>query len=160
MQVSGADSRCIAIARQVNRIIMKNDCINAISEITISEYQSNLFDWVRDDSKPDFDLGKADDCSNQLMRWIDEGRIEVLGQPPKLIEKALAYVRTAAAEKACSFRAWDAVHLFQACDWAKTIGAVVNIITNDRAFYRYINAFPEFSAHVRLYNPETGRYHP
>lgn len=72
----------------------------------------------------------------------------------------MAYVRTAAVEKACSLRAWDTVHLYQACDWAKTTGALVNIITNDLAFYKFIELFPEFTAFVKIHNPELRRYTP
>lgn len=151
---------CERIASEVERIITNSNIINAISEITIVEYQSNLFNFERDSSKPQFDLDKVDRCFHQLMVWIAQGRIEVLEQPPKLIEKAMAYIRTAAVEKACSLRAWDAVHIYQSCEWAKTTGALVNIVTNDPAFYKFIKTFPEFASHLRIYNPETKKYHP
>ena len=159
-QVSVASPSCKRIAEEVNRIIENSNNINAISEITIAEYQSKLFDWERDNSKVEFDLNKADECLHQLMKWIDNAQIEVLRQPHKLIEKAMAYTRSAAVEKACSLRAWDAAHLFQACDWAKTTGAIVNIVTNDKAFYKFIEVFPEFTAFVKIYDPESRKYTP
>lgn len=159
-QASGADKSCIRIAEEVNRLIANSDNINAISEVTIIEYQSNLFDWNRDSEKPQFDLEKVQYCFNQLMVWISQGRIEVLELPSQLMEKALAYIRAAAIEKACSLRSWDASHLCQACDWAKKTRAIVNIVTNDPAFYKFIKVFPEFTAHVKIYNPATKKTYP
>ncbi len=159
-QASDADARCKRIAGEVNRLITHADNINAISEITIVEYQSNLFNWNRDSKKTQFDLEKVEHCFNQLMLWIDQGKIEVLKQPAKLIEKSIAYIRTAAIEKACSLRSWDALHLCQACDWAKKTRAIVNIVTNDPAFYKFIEVFPGFTAHVIIYNPETKKTFP
>jgi len=159
-QASGADTSCTKIAGEVNRLIANSDNINAISEVTIIEYQSTLFNWYRDSEKSQFDLEKAHYCFNQLMVWIDQGRIEVLELPSKWIEKALAYIRTAAIEKAGSLRSWDAAHLFQACGWAKKTGAIVNIVTNDPAFYKFIKVLPEFAAHVKIYNPKTKKTYP
>jgi hypothetical protein len=159
-QALGADKRCITIAGEVSRLITNSDNTNAISEVTIIEYQSNLFNWYRNSEKPQFDLGKAHYCFNQLMVWIDQGRIEVLELPSKWAERALAYIRTAAMEQAGSLRSWDAAHLFQACDWAKETRALVNIVTNDPVFRKFIKVFPEFAAHVRIYDPATKKTYP
>lgn len=109
---------------------------------------------------PNFDSSHSDRCLDQLMRWIDSGRIEVLTQVPKLIEKALAYVRFATREKACGLRAWDAAHLIQACHWALSIGATVHIITSDTAFRDFLKAYPEFMNLIRVYDPHTKRVFP
>ena len=152
--------RCQQIGQETERIIQATDTIFAISEITIAEFHSNLFKFERDTGMPDFGELEADRCLDQLMKWIVAGQIQVVDQAPKIIEKAMAYVRLATRNKACALRAWDAVHLTQANYWSRLMDAPVNIVTNDGVFLDFLRAFPEFTESIRVYNPLKKRFYP
>lgn len=90
------------------------------------------------------------------MRWIAEGAITVLESPPKLIENAMVYVRFATREHTRNLRSWDAAHLYQSCNWARSIGQTVQFVTNDQDFPTLLRAFPEFKKFVIVYDPDLG----
>ena len=155
-----ADNRCQRIAAEVEGIIEDSNNVNSISEITLAEYQSNLSKWVRDNTKSDFDSSLADQCLERVMRWITNGNIQVLEQPPRLIERAMAYVRFTTREKMRNLRAWDAAHIYQACHWARSMNTIVEIVTSDEGFPAIIEAFPEFQLYIRIYNPDNRTVYP
>ena len=159
-QAGVVDARCQRIAAEVERIITDVGNSNAMSEITLAEFQTNLSKWERDSAKPDFNPSVADHCLDTLMRWITDSRIEILEQPPKLIEKAMAYVRFATREQMRDLRAWDAAHLYQACHWARSRGTIVHIMTSDEDFPKILDAFPEFTSYVKIYDPNTRTVYP
>ena len=152
-RVPSASPSCQQIARETERIIEAAGSSFAISEITIVEFHSNLFVFERDTNQPNFGAAEADQCLEQLMRWINNGQIQVINQAPKLVEKAMAYVALATRNKACALRAWDAVHLVQAIYWARSISAYVHIVTSDSVFKKFLMAFPECSEFVKIYDP-------
>lgn len=159
-QAGVVDIRCQRVAAEVDRIIMDTGNTNAMSEITLAEFQTNLSKWERDSAKPDFNSSVADHCLDTLMRWITDSRIKVLEQPPRLIEKTMAYVRFATREHMRDLRAWDAAHLYQACYWARSRDTIVHIVTSDEDFPKILEAFTEFTKYVKIYDPDTQTVYP
>ena len=159
-QIPGADSRCKQIAVETKRIIETTGGNFSISEITLVEFHSNLFKWERDTGKPNFGSAEADLCLIQIMDWIFHGHIQVIKLAPKLIEKAMAYVRLATRNGSCPLKAWDALHLAQANEWAHSLGVVVNIVTNDNVFEKFLKSFPEFTEYVKVYDPLKKKFYP
>jgi len=159
-QIPGASPSYQRIAQETIRIIEAADTCFAISEITIVEFHSNLFTFERDTNRPNFGATEADQCLAQLMSWVVHGQIQVINQPPKLVEKAMAYVALASRKGACALKAWDAIHLVQANYWAHSINASVRIVTNDTVFREFLRAFPEFTEFVGVYDPLNKAFYP
>jgi predicted nucleic acid-binding protein len=152
-QVPGFDGFCGKAAKELERIIASADSIVSISEITLAEFQSNIYVFERSSDKPHFTVPKGEECLEQLMKWIDNGQIEVLNQPTKLIEKALSYSIIANRYKGYGLRAWDAAHIMQACEWSRSINAIVIIISTDPDFKDFLAALPEMKAYINVYDP-------
>ena len=130
--------------------------MNVISEITLAEFQNRICIHERTSSRPEYNPDWADSCLNGLMRWIADGSIAVLEIPPKLIENAMVYVRFATRDHTRNLRSWDAAHLYQSCNWARSINQTVQFVTNDKDFPTLLRAFPEFNKFVAVHDPDVG----
>jgi len=149
------DPRSSKIGRCVEQLVNDPASITAVSEITLVEFHNKLCDHWRASETPQYDSAWADSVQAELMRWIADGQLVVLNQPPKLIEKAIAYVTFATREHGRRLKAWDAVHLFHASDWARDQGQKVNLVTSDADFPSILDVYPEFKEFVNILDPAT-----
>jgi hypothetical protein len=157
-QIPGATDDCQQVARELKRIVENPEDILALSETTIAEFHSNLFKLERESSN--FDPANVDKCLDQFMEWMLRYQIQVIIPTPKLVEKAMAYVRLATRSKKCALKAWDAVHLVEANEWAHSLNMPVSIITNDKVFSNFLRFFPEFVEFIRIYDPLRRKFYP
>lgn len=124
----------------------------AFSPLTLAEFTSVLWSLVRS-GKPQlsyFDEAQAGIALEHLMRLIASSRIRVHNLHPRAFEVGMAVVGAGTREHGQAFRAWDAIHLFEACQWARTIDRSVVLATTDSDFRRIIATFSEFGRYVTL----------
>ena len=62
----------------------------------------------------------------------------------------MAIVAAGTREHGESFFAWDAIHLFEACQWSRVMDREVVMATSDSDFATILKVFPEFSRYVSL----------
>ena len=123
------------------------------SPITIAEFSSVLHTLVRENQDwggADFDLEAADAVEAQLMQWLAGGEIKIRDLGPKAFEMGMVYVASANREHARKMRAWDAIHLYEACRWSRELDQQIAIATSDKDFAKFIELFSEFGKHVRV----------
>jgi len=87
------------------------------------------------------------------MEWIENDKIIVLNQPPKLIENALTYVKFATREKRRGLKAWDSAHLYHAYYWARSLDSQVFLVTTDDIILRMLVDYREYSKYVLGLDP-------
>jgi hypothetical protein len=119
------------------------------SPITIAEFTSVLHDHVRSDKEwaSYFEAEDATSCMQQFMMWLADGTIAIRPLGRTAFEVGMAYVEMVSA-RGRKMRCWDAIHLFEACRWARDAGTMVTIATSDGDFAKVITLFPEFSTYV------------
>jgi hypothetical protein len=119
------------------------------SPITVAEFTSVLHDHVRSQEvwAEYFDATDATACMQQLMRWLADGVIVIRPLGRGAFEMGMAYVGMVSAHGR-KMQCWDAIHLFEACRWARDAGEMVTIATSDNDFAKTIKLFPEFGAYV------------
>lgn len=149
----GGDSELKKIGRRVEELVLDSSVRTAVSEITLAEFHDHICAMWRDGNRPELSETWANEVEGDLMRWIRQSLVDVLPLPPKLIEKAMAYVLFATREKQRGLRAWDAAHTYQAVEWARELGEVVVIVTRDRDFERLLEVYPEFRRFIALLDP-------
>jgi len=159
-QVIGAPVDSTKIATEMVQIIEAADTYVGISEITIIEFYNQLSIYERDSKCPNFGISEAGKCQKQLMKWVTDGHLYVMELPPKLIEKAMTYVKLATRHGSCALRSWDATHLVQAISLARSMDVQVNIITRDGVFADFLRAFPEFTQYLAIYDPLQKKFLP
>ena len=120
------------------------------SSITLAEFSTVLHVLVRDTEgwRGSFDLEAADKVEAQLMRWLAEGELKVRNLGPKAFEMGMAYVVGASREQGGKMRAWDAIHLYEACRLSRELDQQISLATGDEDFSEFIGIFPEFGKHV------------
>jgi predicted nucleic acid-binding protein len=121
------------------------------SPITVAEYTSVLYDHVRGEEPwaAYFDADDADRCVKRFMEWLADGTIVIRPLGRRAFEMGMAYVASVAANGQ-RMRGWDAIHLYEACRWAREAGEQVAIATSDDDFQKAVNLFPEFGQFVRI----------
>jgi hypothetical protein len=117
------------------------------SPITIAEFASVLHDHVRLDEKPYFNAGDATSCMQRSMKWLADGSIVIRPLGRTAFEMGMAYVQMVSAQGR-KMQCWDAIHLYEACRWARDVGEMVTIATSDKDFAKTIKLFPEFGTYV------------
>ena len=127
--------------------------IKALSEVTLLEVHTKVCTHWRDTGMPEHDEAWASDALDELMRWVADGRLLVLGTPPKMAEMAMVYVEQMARSGGRRLNAWDAAHLYQATRWSRELGQPVTLVTSDRDFAGVFEVFPEFRGSIDLYDP-------
>lgn len=139
------DQRC---ASSLQALIDGSDSL-ACSPITLAEFTNTLWKLVR---KQDIAGAAADNAFGVLMGYLANGRIRVENLRPRAFEVGMAIVGAGTREHGRAFHAWDAIHLFEACQWARTLnnGRKVVIATSDSDFASIIEVFPEFGRYVEL----------
>lgn len=119
------------------------------SPITVAEYTSVLHDCVRSDEEwaAYFEAEHAEACMRQFMKWLADGDITIRPLGRTAFEMGMAYVAMVSAHGR-KMRGWDAIHLYEACRWARDSQETVKIATSDSDFAKTIKLFPEFGDHV------------
>ncbi len=113
------------------------------------EFHSNLCGHRRNNVHSDHDDAWFDDVRYILMGWIANGRLEVLAEESRTIETAMSYI-SLAQEEGKRLKAWDAVHLCRATQWARDIGERVTVVTGDGDFEAFLSLFPTFREFVEV----------
>jgi hypothetical protein len=124
----------------------------ACSPVTLAEFTSTLWSVARS-GKEDvgyFDAPAAASAVERLMTLIGSGRIKVNNLRPRAFEVGIAIVGVGSREKQKTFNAFDAIHLYEACQWARVMGRKVVIATSDSDFSNIIATFPEFGRYVEV----------
>lgn len=121
------------------------------SPITVAEYSSVLHDLARSHQAwaAYFEAEDADRSMKQFMQWLSDGTFAIRSLGRRAFEMGMAYVGTVSAQGR-RMRGWDAIHLYEACRWARESGTQVVLATSDNDFEKTINLFPEFGQFVRI----------
>lgn len=148
--------RLAKIAQKVESIIENSGVATAISWVTLVEYNSNVFHFVRSQrhDRVPLDGHWAALVQDRVWAWLSAGQLEMLPSYPKAIERGLTLVREATRDFNTRLHAWDAVHVIHAVSWARLVDQKVTIVTSDSDFTNFLQVFPEFGEHVLLMNPE------
>lgn len=129
--------------------LVDGPCELIASPITIAEYTSVLHDFVRTD-KPwgaYFTEEAAEDCLRKFMGFLSDGSIAIKPLGRRAYEVGLAYV-TYISRLGRRMRGWDAIHLYEACRWAREVDQQVSVATSDPDFRKVISVAPEFGRYV------------
>ncbi len=124
----------------------------ACSPVTLAEFTSTLWSIVRSGASDIayFNETAASTAVERLMTLIGSGRIKVYNLRSHAFVVGMSIVAAGTLEKQKTFNAWDAIHLYEACQWARTLGRKVTIATSDSDFSNIIATFPEFSRYVEV----------
>lgn len=146
-----AEARDLTCTKNVAQLV-RSDAILVASPVTLAEFSTVLHGLVRDGQgwRSSFDLGSADRVEEQLMRWLAQGDLKVRNLGPKAFEMGMVYVASASREHGRKMRAWDAIHLYEACRWSRELDQQVSLATGDDDFAKFIEIFPEFGKHVLI----------
>jgi predicted nucleic acid-binding protein len=127
------------------------------SPITVAEFTSVLHDHVRSQEPwaAYFGSEDADRCMKKFMAWLAEGAIEIRPLGRRAFEMGMAYVSSVSA-RGRKMRGWDAIHLYEACRWARESGQRVKLATSDKDFRKTIELFPEFGDYVDVLHTTSG----
>jgi hypothetical protein len=121
------------------------------SPITVAEYTSVLYDYVRTNAEwgAYFEAADADRCMKTFMEWLATDTLKIRPLGHRAFEMGMAYVGAVAAQGR-RMRGWDAMHLYEACRWARETEAQVVLATSDSDFQKVIGIYPEFGRFVRV----------
>jgi hypothetical protein len=121
------------------------------SPITVAEFTSVLHDHVRTNEVwgDYFDADDADQCMKQFMGWLANDKVAIRELGRRAFEMGMAYVAMVAGQGR-RMRGWDAIHLYEACRWAREAGEQVVLASSDGDFQKTIDLFPEFGRFVRV----------
>lgn len=124
----------------------------AASPITLAESSSVLYTHMRktEDWFNGFNQPQVDAAETELMSWIATGALRVRNLGSRAFEMGMSYVAAASREHGRKMKAWDAIHLYEACRWSREHDEQVVIATADTDFAGFLEVFPEFDKHVRL----------
>ena len=84
----------------------------------------------------------------QFMKWLADECIRIRPLGRRAFEIGMAYV-TSTCPDGAGMRGWDAIHLYEACRWARE-AREVTIATSDNDFAKAIKLFPEFGNYVDI----------
>lgn len=152
LAINGSPHQRDQTGQQTLRDLLDSDATIVASPITLAEFSSVMYTHLRDttDWLGAFDEEAVDRAEKELMTWISTGRVRVRNLGARAFEMGMSYVGAASREHARKMKAWDAIHLYEACRWSREIGEQVIIATADSDFQGFLDVFPEFCQHVRL----------
>lgn len=121
------------------------------SPITVAEYTSTLYDAVRSQEQwaVHFTAEDADRGMEQFMQWLADEQIRIRPLGTRAFEMGLAYVNDLSREGR-RMRGWDAIHLYEACRWARELGLQVRLATSDSDFTKIIEHRSAFARYVEV----------
>ena len=126
-------------------------CDVAVSELTLIEYTNTVYTLCRDQQQQQLTQAWAEGSVSALMSEIAEGRVQIVGTPPKAAEHALTLVKMATSDHRANFRAWDAVHLINATSWALTRDPPFTLLlTTDSDFRKFVACYQGFKGYVEI----------
>lgn len=137
-----------AAAERVSEIINGPGNTVVISEYTFVEFHDQVLRY-RGNPMVEWDDDWVSAVQRSLMEWIEQGRISV--QPPaaRSIDVAVSYM-SLARQAGFALSAHDAIHLHRVIDWAREIDERVTLVTGDKAFRRFIEAYPMTGNYIEL----------
>jgi hypothetical protein len=132
--------------------LLKSDARVAASPVTLAEYCSVLHTHLRreDGWLQGFGEQQVDLAEGELMGLIAKNRVRIRPLGSRAFEIGMSYVSAASREHSLSFKAWDAIHLYEAGRWAREINERVIVATADTDFQKFIDVFPGFAVHISL----------
>jgi predicted nucleic acid-binding protein len=138
-------------AESVDALISGDDDLY-LSPITLVEFNTTLYKLVRTHEEPHAAFGPNDATAAEgdLMKWISSGRIVVSQLGQRAFEVGMSYVASSTRQHGRRVHAWDAIHLFEACRLARTLGRRVVIATSDSDFDTLLEIYPEFRVLVEV----------
>ena len=134
--------------------LLTSDDKLAASPITLAEFSSVMYTYLRSSEGWLTQLGEADvdQAEADVMGRIATGSIRVRNLGPRAFEMGMSYVGAISREYQRKMKAWDAIHLYEACRWARETDEQVVIATADSDFKGFLDVFPAFCKHVRVVN--------
>jgi hypothetical protein len=147
-QAASGDDRSITAAARVEEVLVAGEEI-AISEVTLIEYHDNVTAYRRNNKPGDHDDDWLERVQMQPMRWVADGQLHVLTPFPRMFETAMSYI-TLSHRQGRALRAWDAVHLCRATEWARETEGQVTILTGDSDFEAFLELFPKLRDFVAV----------
>jgi hypothetical protein len=122
------------------------------SPITLAEFVGALAKTARSGAADlaYFDTTKLQSAVTEVMGLMASGRLRVINLHPRAFEVGMSVVAAGIREHGEAFFAWDAIHLFEACQWARVMEREVVLATSDRDFTTILDVFPEFGRYVNL----------
>jgi hypothetical protein len=135
--------------------LIESAAITAISQITLIELYNLICTYRRgtDASMAQYDDAWIARVEHQLMSWIAGHRLQVLPPSPKAFQEAIRLVVSATTEHGRKFKAWDALHLYEAAQWSRRVGAKVSLYTSDPDFSAFLGLYPAFAEFVTIVDP-------
>lgn len=145
------DQRDIDGASTLNEIL-DGEAKVAASPVTLAEYSSVVHTCLRrnDGWYQGFGEDEVDRAEGELMALIARNRVRIRQLGPRAFEMGMSYVSAATRDHGRAFKAWDAIHLYEACRWAREIEEQVTVATADEDFQTFIDLFPEFAVHAQV----------
>lgn len=147
---SSANSLDYACSAALDRLLVSSTSRVAISELTLIELHNTLAKLWRTSNASHFDELWVASSMKKVMAKIASDALEVVAAPPKATEHAMLLVTLATKDHGLGFKAWDARHLITAAGWARGVGEQVRIVTSDKDFKRFFDAFDYFRQLVDL----------
>lgn len=152
LAIGGSPHQRDEAGRQTLQTLLDSDDKLTASPITLAEFSSVMYTHLRDSSDwlVNFKKEHVDQADTQLMEWLTTGAIRIRNLGPRAFEMGMSYVGAASREHNRRMKAWDAIHLYEACRWSREAEEQVVIATADSDFQGFLDVFPEFGKHVRV----------
>jgi hypothetical protein len=147
-KAASAAERSVTAGQRVEELIA-TETTAAISEVTLIEFHDNVSAYCRNNKPGDHDGEWLANVQSGLMRWIASGSLLVLAPFPRMFETAMSYITLAQGHDR-ALRAWDAVHLCRATEWARETGVRVTIVTGDADFEEFLELFPKLGDFIEI----------
>ncbi len=156
-RASAAPAPQQAASAGIDRLVHDPSASCAVAEVGLVEVHTSLCKYLMK-TEPDFrayDGPWMDACLEDVMTWLAAGHVQMLPHAPGLFETAMRHVTAATREHGRKFRSWDALHLAHAVWWARSIGSMVTVVTDDSAYATFLGLYPVFGRFVQLQSPST-----
>jgi len=152
LALAGSPEERDAAGKKTVEKILGSDAKVAASPVTLSEYCSVMHTCLRKTEGwfQNFGEDEVNRAEGELMGLISKNRLRIRQIGPRAFEMGMSYVSAASRDHGRAFKAWDAMHLYEASRWARELGSQVVLATADADFGKFIELFPEFSAHIRV----------
>jgi predicted nucleic acid-binding protein len=147
-QAASAHQRSTTAGQRVEELI-HGETVVAISEITLIEFHDVVCTYCRSNKPGDHDPAWLSGVQESLMTWIADGSLLVLPPFPRMYETAMSYI-TLVLSQGRRLKAWDAIHLCRATEWARETESRVTIVSGDADFETFLKLFPTLRGFIDL----------